>query len=168
MTTRFKKSYYARAVLIFLHVGFANAFVAQLHGHGIEKFQVARLQSASDDTFELYDSGSDNLSTRRKMLKSAMAVTGSLMSVGSLPSVSNAAVGTLPEFEDTNAILQGVTINVADKAQQDNMIAFLVNGFDFQVLRKRIKDSVEETVGLLFEWYFWIFCLFSRTQKSFH
>jgi len=58
---------------------------------------------------------------------------------------ANAAVGTLPEFSDTNAIVQGVTINVADRSQQDDMIKFLENGFDFKVLRKRIVDSVEDT-----------------------
>lgn len=56
-----------------------------------------------------------------------------------------AAVGSLPEYADTNAILQGITINVADKSQQDSMIAFLTDGLSFKVLRKRIRGSIEET-----------------------
>lgn len=76
------------------------------------------------------------------MLTSSLSVAGLLVS-SSLPSV--AAVGSLPEFADTNAILQGITVNVADKSQQDAMINFLVNAFDFLVLRKRIRGSIEET-----------------------
>lgn len=58
---------------------------------------------------------------------------------------ANAALGTLPELASTNAVLQGITVKVADKSQQDAMIAFLVEGFDFKVLRKRIRGSLEET-----------------------
>ena len=61
------------------------------------------------------------------------------------PERATAAVGTLPEFTDTNAILQGLTIKVADQSQQNAMIQFLENGFEFQVLRKRIRGSIEET-----------------------
>jgi hypothetical protein len=64
------------------------------------------------------------------------------------PEAANAAVGTLPESANTNAIIQGITVNVADKSQQDSMISFLTDGFDFKVLRKRIKGSVEDTVGV--------------------
>lgn len=81
------------------------------------------------------------------MLSSVGAVLfGSLLPMAE---PANAAVGTLPEFEDTNAIIQGITVNVADKSQQDAMIDFLVRGFDFEVSRKRIKDSIEDTVRLL-------------------
>jgi hypothetical protein len=85
------------------------------------------------------------ITSRRSILTSA--VSGAIILSGFSPKPARAVVGTLPEFADTNAIVQGVTIDVVDKAQQDNMIKFLVNGFDFQVLRKRIKGSVEETVG---------------------
>jgi hypothetical protein len=85
------------------------------------------------------------ITSRRSILTSA--VSGAILLSGIFPEPAHAVVGTLPELADTNAIVQGVTIDVVDKAQQDNMIKFLVNGFDFQVLRKRIKDSVEETVG---------------------
>lgn len=85
--------------------------------------------------------------SRRLLLGSAVVASSSLVFGGLVPDSANAAVGTLPEFADSNAIIQGLTVNVADKSQQDGMIDFLVNGFDFQVLRKRIKGSVEETVG---------------------
>ena len=85
------------------------------------------------------------ITSRRSILTSA--VSGAILLSGFSPEPAHAVVGTLPEFADTNAIVQGVTIDVVDKVQQDNMINFLVNGFDFQVLRKRIKGSVEDTVG---------------------
>ena len=74
----------------------------------------------------------------------AAATASSLMIV---PNMASAEVGTLPEFADTNAIIQGITISVADASQQDAMVNFLINGFDMKVLRKRIRNSVEETVG---------------------
>lgn len=84
---------------------------------------------------------------RRRFLN---AVSGAFTAISGFQVATEsarAAVGSLPEFRDTNAIVQGVTVNVADKSQQDAMIDFLVNGFDFKVLRKRISDSVEDTVG---------------------
>jgi hypothetical protein len=56
-----------------------------------------------------------------------------------------AAVGSLPEYAQANAILQGITIRVVDKSQQDSMISFLNEAFDCQVLRKRIRGNIEET-----------------------
>lgn len=85
---------------------------------------------------------------RRKFLTAITSTCAIGTGLGLHPQLTNAAVGTLPEFSDTNAIIQGITVNVADKSQQDAMINFLVNGFDFKVLRKRILDSVEDTVGL--------------------
>lgn len=87
---------------------------------------------------------------RRDIFRMATAASfGSLTAFQSSHQPAAAAVGTLPEFSDTNAIIQGITVNVADKAQQDSMIEFLVNGFDFKILRRRIKDSVEDTVSAM-------------------
>ena len=55
---------------------------------------------------------------------------------------SNAAVGTLPEFSDTNAIVQGITINVAESKQFFDMVDFLRDGLNFQVLRQENKGSI--------------------------
>lgn len=108
------------------------------------------LASSIDENCSTYDDSkqSNRLgNSRRDMLSSVGAVLfGSLLPMAE---PANAAVGTLPEFEDTNAIIQGITVNVADKSQQDAMIDFLVRGFDFEVSRKRIKDSIEDTVRLL-------------------
>ena len=41
--------------------------------------------------------------------------------------------------------LQGITIRVADPSQEKAMIAFLEDGFDCRVLRKRIRGSLTET-----------------------
>jgi hypothetical protein len=67
----------------------------------------------------------------------------------SIPS-ANAAIGTLPEFSDTNAIFQSITIDVTDMKQFDDTIAFFTNGFEgCKVLRERgrseggiVKDAV--------------------------
>jgi hypothetical protein len=81
-------------------------------------------------------------SSRRSVLSLLSLGAASLMGE---PREVKAAVGSLPEFLDSNAILQGVTIKVADKSQQDAMISFLCDGLGFQTLRRRIKGSLQET-----------------------
>jgi hypothetical protein len=51
------------------------------------------------------------------------------------PDSAQAAIGTLPELQDTNAVLQGLTIRVTDPSQQKQMITFLQDAFDMDVLR---------------------------------
>lgn len=88
-------------------------------------------------------------STRRSVLKKASLIAGTLLA-SLLPSqASQAAVGTLPEFSNANAILQGLTVNVADQSQQDSMINFLKDAFDFRVLRQRKAGSITDTVGYI-------------------
>lgn len=105
-----------------------------------------------DDNNILLASNS-NSQSRRDILQKTIVIGGSMVAATAagntlfVPSAS-AAVGTLPEFSDTNAILQGLVVNVADQSQQKSMIDFLVQSFDFKVLRQRILDSVEETVRL--------------------
>jgi hypothetical protein len=126
---------------------FAQGFVTP-----VPKSELYLLKAVADDSPVDHQNQVGVISSaRRAVLSSAALATGSLMLGGALPEAANAAVGTLPEFSDTNAILQGLTVNVADKPQQEAMIDFLVNGFDFKVMRKRIKDSVEETVRVIFE-----------------
>lgn len=86
-------------------------------------------------------------SSRRSLLTSTASMAGAIALGAVFPADASAAVGTLPEFENTNAVIQGITVDVADRSQQENMINFLVNGFDFEVLRKRINGPVEETVS---------------------
>lgn len=83
-------------------------------------------------------------SSRRQFIHSLTAATLVAVPV-TAPSSSIAAVGSLPELANDNAILQGITIKVADKSQQDVMIQFLENGFECHVLRRRIRGSIEET-----------------------
>lgn len=73
--------------------------------------------------------------SRRSILISASLA--SLATVGALsrPDDANAAMGTLPELQDTNAVLQGLTIKVTDPSQQKQMISFLQDAFDMEVLR---------------------------------
>lgn len=69
---------------------------------------------------------------------------------------ANAAVGTLPEFADTNAIFQGLTIDVTDSNQYEETIEFFTKGFEgMKVLRERggdgggvVKDAVRSSVLL--------------------
>ena len=65
--------------------------------------------------------------------------------VSGLPEPSNAAVGSLPELADTNVVLQGITVQVADKSQFDASIAFFQDAFDFKILRQRIRGTIEES-----------------------
>lgn len=96
----------------------------------------SRISSSDDKSIALDD-------TRRAFIATTSSVvTGSLLIGTSTP--ANAAVGTLPEFSETNAILQGLTVNVADKSQLDAMVGFLSDGFGFQILRQRIRGNIED------------------------
>lgn len=91
--------------------------------------------------------------SRRRTLTHLVATATAATVVSSSPFGTNnsylamAAVGTLPELKDANAILQGITVSVADESQQDSMIKFLVDGFLFQVLRQRTVGTVTDTVS---------------------
>jgi len=89
--------------------------------------------------------------TRRGIMNraAAMAATAAVTTFGIImpPQESLAAMGSLPELSDpnTNAILQGVTVSVADLSQQESMIQFLTQGFSFQILRQQTTDSITDT-----------------------
>lgn len=87
--------------------------------------------------------------SRRSFLTQASLLSTSIMLVTATsactPAPAQAAVGSLPELADANAILQGVTIRVADPSQLKSTISFFTDAFDFKVLRKKIKGDVEET-----------------------
>ena len=83
---------------------------------------------------------------RRQMMTQGISSLVAVSAAICHPQSSSAAVGTLPELADTNAFLQGITINVADGDQQKMMINFLVKSFDMEILRQTVQDSVEETV----------------------
>lgn len=78
-------------------------------------------------------------STRRTILQqSLLATSTAALSLATSSQKANAALGTLPEFADANAILQSITIDVSDQPQYDETIAFFTNGFDgMKVLRQR-------------------------------
>jgi len=114
--------------------------------------------------------------SRRNVLVQGLAIGSSFLAAGSIHvEDSLAAVGSLPEFGDTDTILQGLTVNVADQSQQKSMNEFLIQGLGFEVLRRRINGPVEETVSKSrtfvhdkkssFCWPKLFFCLI---QKSFH
>eukprot|EP00536_Pseudo-nitzschia_multiseries_P006360 jgi/Psemu1/192997/e_gw1.134.48.1 len=108
-----------------------------------------RLDQSKSHGSHIWDCDEDDtgVQSRRKMMEKTVALASAafLSASTSFPEASSAAVGTLPEFSETNAIVQGLTINVADASQQQTMIDFLVGAFDFQVQRQRIQGNVEET-----------------------
>ena len=130
----------AMAFLYGLHVS-AAAFQPfnSWSGRPVLELSVSNRESCSETPI-------DHLSSKRRELFRVIASSCAAGIVAS-PAVAGAAVGTLPEFRETNAIIQGITVNVADKSQQDAMIDFLVNGFNFKILRKRIDGPVEDTVS---------------------
>jgi len=108
-----------------------------------------RLGSASTDTSYdkdsvLFSPSSYSQPTRRSILKNTLLTTTcAILSTQILSNKpANAAIGTLPEFADTNAIFQSVTIDVTDKKQFDDTVEFFTNGFDgCKVLRERGGDG---------------------------
>jgi hypothetical protein len=92
---------------------------------------------------------------RRSLLRSPftsvmMTTTAAIMTA--IPTdPSMAFVGSLPEWQNTNIILQGVTLRVTDPSQRQQMISFLQEGFDMQILRQSPDglDTVRSTQEVL-------------------
>ena len=109
--------------------------------HGSENFRPKQLIS---DAFE--SNIEKGQQSRRSVLSNALLATAAFNALSlSTPSTANAAVGTLPEFSASSAVLQGITIDVADLTQQDEMIAFLDSGFGMKKLNQRTVGSVTDT-----------------------
>lgn len=76
--------------------------------------------------------------TRRSVLATTVSAAAALTAAAVPPRRANAALGTLPEFSDANAIVQSLTINVTDRTQYDETIEFFTSAFDgMKVLRQR-------------------------------
>ena len=120
---------------------------ADNHRQGYFQFDDDRDDTDSDSII--------NCNTNKNLSRRSMLENGSkLLSVPFLMNSmhiekAHAIVGTLPEFSDTNGVLQGITIDVADLTQQEDMINFLRDGLSFKVLRQRKLNSVTETVGFV-------------------
>jgi hypothetical protein len=97
---------------------------------------------------ELTTSPSTTITRRSILQRTILSATAAI----TVPRTAKAAVGTLPEFSDTNAIFQSITIDVTDKKQYEDTISFFLNGFDgCKVLRERGGDGggvVKETVSV--------------------
>jgi hypothetical protein len=115
------------------------SLVSQVHGFNVIASNVRYCQTTALAA---------EVSTRRSVLsnaaKSSIWLATTLGSITSYPLDANAVVGTLPEFADTNSVLQSVTIQVGDQAQKQSMIEFLKDGFDFKVLREQKNGSIED------------------------
>lgn len=90
-------------------------------------------------------SASDS-STRRDIFKKSMLSASLLLPFA--PTIAKAALGTLPELSDTNVVVQGITVRVAEPSQRDAMITFLQNGFGMSILRQRKVGSTVEDIWM--------------------
>lgn len=73
----------------------------------------------------------------------SIAVPSAAVTMSSLPS-AQAEIGTLPDFKNTNFVMQGMTVNVAELSQFDDMVSFLQDGLGFSTLRTREIGTVTE------------------------
>lgn len=139
-------------------VGVVHGFTSPAHSAALfpstqnRRSLSVHLGQLNEDDINIQDDSGDHANgaqSRRQMMAKAVALASAsfLPAVFGSPQISSAALGTLPEFADTNAIVQGLTINVADASQQKSMIEFLIGAFDFVVQRQRIQGTVEETVS---------------------
>jgi len=139
----------------FFAISFVNGFTTPTISS--QKKLPTSLRQANDDDDDdgVKDFGMDTASlssiatatSRREMIakSTALASVSFLPALLGSPRISSAAVGSLPELVNSNAYVQGLTINVADSVQQKQMVDFLVDGFSFEVLRQRNQDTIEET-----------------------
>jgi len=85
------------------------------------------------------------LDRRSMMLKTISATTtiaAATAAVLTTPlSPAQASIGTLPEYANTNTILQGITVKLTDPSQFEQMITFLTTCFDFKILRSNADAS---------------------------
>lgn len=106
--------------------------------------------SLSRHSLELFmhSNQDDGVMDRRAVHGAISATLGVVTASMIAPSLeSRAAVGSLPEFANTNAVIQGITVNVADRRQFLDMIEFLREGMNFKVLRQAAKGSVSSVVS---------------------
>jgi len=86
-------------------------------------------------------SSSDQVETMDRRSLLLCGLTAAALPFASPVSPAQAFVGNLPEFQDTNAVLKGITVKVTDPTQLKQMISFLQICFDFKVLRSTADGS---------------------------
>jgi hypothetical protein len=136
--------------VLFFHGKIVSCFVTVPTTTFIQKQGTTIMSSHKSPSNENEIIQSPSYLGRREMIKNTSVFLSSISALSITTSSQSAAVaevGTIPEFANMNAILQGITINVADLSQQEAMINFLINAFDCKVLRKQIRGTVEETVS---------------------
>ena len=109
-----------------LSEAFGVAYSSSSGGRRATVKRMVKRWASGDDTAANnkcdHDDSSDYTS-RRRFLESASAVAASSLLFSA--DTAQAAVGSLPDFADSNAILQGLTVKVADPAQDKAMVSFL-------------------------------------------
>mmetsp|Transcript_1532 Transcript_1532/g.2090 ORF Transcript_1532/g.2090 Transcript_1532/m.2090 type:complete len:350 (-) Transcript_1532:50-1099(-) len=88
------------------------------------------------DAYSKKQTFSDVQTNRRFVLLGGLT----LPFIASVPPAQG-SVGKLPEFQDTNVVLKGVTVKVTEPSQLKQMISFLQICFDFKVLRSTADGS---------------------------
>lgn len=81
-----------------------------------------------------------DVQTNRRIVLLGGLTSSTLPFIASVPP-AHGSVGELPEFQDTNVVLQGVTVKVTEPSQLKQMISFLQICFDFKVLRSTADGS---------------------------
>lgn len=135
--------YYTTWSLLSSHVrSFAPSFPACTHHRART---AVFLTPTDDDDHDDVPALSLPASLDRRSLLLAGAATAA-MTLG--PGTARGAVGSLPDLAATDYLLQGLTVNVADRSQFESMIAFLRDSFDFTVLRQRQTNTDTSEVWL--------------------
>ncbi len=102
--------------------------------------------NANSHKINHHNTNNIHIQSRRSIITKTLQLSLPILSTTLFPNPSYAAVGSLPEYKDSNAVLQGITLDVSDLNQQNDMIDFLKEGFGLRILRQRKVNSVTETV----------------------
>jgi len=111
----------------------ADGFSSFSNGTKSRKRNAISLHAAQQHVFDKLGGATD----RRSLLGRIAATTALLTS----SSPASATVGSLPEYQDTNMVMQGITVKISDPSQLKQMISFLEICFEFKVLRSNPDAS---------------------------
>jgi len=114
--------------------GFSSSSSSFLITNNNDRSNIVRLDAAVDESEMMMD--------RRSVLSGAITTTSAAATaLLTTFSSAHASVGSLPEYQDTNMVLQGITVKVTDPSQLTQMISFLQICFEFKILRSNADAS---------------------------
>jgi hypothetical protein len=121
-------------------------FGALTHRHRSRRLSINNSNEGNDEDvvfnyleIETAHHHSQELSRRRFLLAAASSSTIVIANSSPLftPVANAAGLGTLPEFANTNAILQSITIDCDNIVQYEDTLNFFIYSFDMKILRQR-------------------------------